>query len=72
MCCESFGIVGACVLMALYLLLLVRLFYLAVRVQDSYGSYLIVGVAAMLLFHIVENICMVVGLLPSRAFLCPL
>ena len=70
-CCESFGIVGACVLMALYLLLLVRLFYLAVRVQDSYGSYLIVGVAAMLLFHIVENICMVVGLLPVTGIPLP-
>ncbi len=70
-CCESFGIVGACVLMALYLLLLGRLFYLAVRVQDSYGSYLIVGVAAMLLFHIVENICMVVGLLPVTGIPLP-
>lgn len=70
-CCESFGMVGACVLMLLYLLLLGRLFYLALRVHDSYGSYLIIGVASMLLFHIVENICMVVGLLPVTGIPLP-
>ena len=70
-CCESFGMVGACVLVALYILLLGRLFYLALRVQDSYGSYLIIGVASMLLFHIVENICMVIGLLPVTGIPLP-
>lgn len=70
-CCESFGMVGACVLVVLYMLLLGRLFYLAMRVQDSYGSYLIIGVASMLLFHIVENICMVIGLLPVTGIPLP-
>ena len=70
-CCESFGMVGACVLVFLYMLLLGRLFYLALRVQDSYGSYLIIGVASMLLFHIVENICMVIGLLPVTGIPLP-
>ena len=70
-CCESFGMVGACALVVLYALLLGRLFYLAVRVQDTYGSYLIIGVASMLLFHIVENICMVIGLLPVTGIPLP-
>ena len=63
--------VGACVLVVLYMLLLGRLFYLAMRVQDSYGSYLIIGVASMLLFHIVENLCMVIGLLPVTGIPLP-
>lgn len=70
-CCESFGMVGACVLVLLYALLLGRMFYLALRVQESYGSYLIIGVAAMLLFHVVENICMVIGILPVTGIPLP-
>ena len=68
---RASGMVGACALVLLYMLLLGRLFYLALRVQDSYGAYLIVGVASMLLFHIVENICMVIGLLPVTGIPLP-
>ncbi|NLD60195.1 MAG: rod shape-determining protein RodA [Clostridiales bacterium] len=70
-CCESFGMVGASVLVGLYALLLGRLFYLAARTDDAFGAYLIIGVASMLLFHIVENISMVVGLLPVTGIPLP-
>ena len=69
--CESFGLVGAVGLVIAYMLLIGRLIYLAVRVKDSYGSYLIVGVMAMFLFHIIENICMVIGLLPVTGIPLP-
>ena len=39
--------------------------------RTPYGSYLIIGVASMLLFHIVENICMVIGLLPVTGIPLP-
>lgn len=70
-CCESFGLVGASILVVLYMCLLGRLFYLAMKVKDPFGSYLIIGVASMLLFHIVENICMVIGLLPVTGIPLP-
>ena len=70
-CCESFGMVGAGALVFFYMLLIGRLIYLAIRTKDPYGSYLIIGVMAMLLFHIVENICMVIGLLPVTGIPLP-
>ena len=69
--CESFGLVGGCALVFGYILLVARLIYLEIRTPDPYGSYLIVGVTAMLLFHIVENIGMVIGLLPVTGIPLP-
>lgn len=69
--CESFGLVGGFSLVAAYMLLLGRLIWLAVHVDDPYGAYIIMGVMAMLLFHIVENLCMVIGLLPVTGIPLP-
>ncbi len=69
--CEAFGFVGGGSLILAYLLLIFRLVQHAIRVQDAFGSYIIFGVTAMLLFHIVENICMVIGLLPVTGIPLP-
>ena len=69
--CESFGFVGVFSLVLAYVLLLLHLARLAVKVEDPLGSYIISGVLAMYLFHIVENICMVLGLLPVTGIPLP-
>ena len=69
--CESFGLVGGFALVLAFVLLIARLIVLAIRTKDPYGSYVIVGVMAMLLFHIVENIGMVIGLLPVTGIPLP-
>lgn len=69
--CESFGLVGGAALILAYALMIARLIILALRVRDPYGSYLIVGVTAMLLFHVMENIGMVIGLFPVTGIPLP-
>jgi len=44
---------------------------LSMRAQDAFGSYLIVGVMSMMLFHIFENIGMVIGLMPVTGIPLP-
>ena len=68
---ESFGLVGACLLVLGYILLLGRLIYQSMRIEDPFGSYMVIGVFAMLLFHVVENIGMVIGLLPVTGIPLP-
>ena len=68
---EAFGLVGACGLVLAYGLLFARLIYLSFKVQDPFGSYVIIGVFAMFLFHVVENIGMVIGLLPVTGIPLP-
>ena len=45
---------------------------LAMRAKDDFGTYIIIGVVAMMLFHVVENIGMNLGLLPITGISLPL
>ncbi len=65
------SVLGAALLILAYIALIGRLIYHAIRIKDPMGSYIIMGVAAMFLFHIVENIGMVIGLLPVTGIPLP-
>lgn len=69
--CESFGFAGGFALVAGYILMLARMAWLAHRVKDPLGSFMIVGVLSMFMFHIIENVCMVIGLLPVTGIPLP-
>ena len=68
---EAFGFVGCAAVIAVYVLLLLRMLYLAYFTQDRYGSLIIYGVAAMFFAHIFENIGMTLGLLPITGIPLP-
>ncbi len=68
---ETFGFVGAGALVLAYFLLMVRLTALSSQAGDSFGTYLTIGIMAMLLFHVFENICMVIGLMPVTGIPLP-
>ena len=68
---ESFGLVGACGLVLAYVVLFARLIYQSMKIEDPFASYMLIGVLSMLLFHVVENICMVIGLLPVTGIPLP-
>ncbi len=68
---ETFGLVGAGLLVVAYFLLILRLTSLSSKAGDAFGSYLIIGIMAMLLFHIFENVCMVIGLMPVTGIPLP-
>lgn len=69
--CESFGMVGGFALVGGYMLLVTRLIWLATHTDDPYGAYMIFAVTGVLLFHIIENLCMVIGLLPVTGIPLP-
>ena len=69
--CEEWGLAGAALLLALYGLLFWRLWGLISIADDPFGRLLVVGCAAVLLFHVVLNIGMVLGLLPITGLPLP-
>ena len=69
---EEWGFTGSFVLLFLYLFLIVWALYVARRAADKFGLFLAVGVAAMLFWHIVVNLGMVIGLLPVVGVPLPL
>ncbi|PLY01487.1 MAG: rod shape-determining protein RodA [Desulfuromonas sp.] len=69
---EEWGFAGSLILLLLYLLLIAWGIYIARRASDHFGMYLALGVTAMLFWHIVVNLGMVIGLLPVVGVPLPL
>jgi rod shape determining protein RodA len=61
---EESGLIGALVVIFLYCLILYRLIFYIGLSQDNFGKYLCAGTFALLFFHVVINIGMVIGLVP--------
>ena len=69
---EEWGFSGSAVLLLLFLLLIIWGIYIARRAGDKFGTFLAVGVVAMLFWHMVVNLGMVIGLLPVVGVPLPL
>ena len=68
---EAFGFVGSVALLIAFMVFLGRLVYHALNTQDTFGEYIIIGTAAMFTFHILENICMILGITPVTGIPLP-
>ena len=68
---EELGLVGALVLMMLFMWLLLRCIHIAKVSKDDYGMLICVGIISMFLFHIFENIGMTIGLMPVTGIPLP-
>jgi rod shape determining protein RodA len=60
---EEWGFTGCLVLLLLYLFIIIWGIRIARRAADKFGMFLALGVVAMLFWHIVVNLGMVIGLL---------
>jgi rod shape determining protein RodA len=69
---EEWGLAGACALLALFALVLVWGFSIALRSQHHFGRLLALGVTAMLFLYVFINTAMVMGLLPVVGVPLPL
>ncbi len=69
--CETFGFVGAATMVGALVAMLIRMVFMSLRAADAFGSYVILGIMAMMAFHIIENIGMVIGLLPVTGIPLP-
>ena len=68
---EELGFIGAMVLFALYIALLYRVLRSAWQSRDPFGLAFGSGVASMLLFQLVVNVGMVIGIMPITGIPLP-
>ncbi len=61
---EEFGFVGVTILLSLYLLIILRAFYIVERAQNPYSKLIGGAITACFFFYIFVNAGMVSGLLP--------
>ena len=69
---ERFGFVGAAFLLSLYALLIWRALRILTISKNFYGSLIAGGVAAMLMFHLLVNVGMNIGIMPITGIPLPL
>jgi rod shape determining protein RodA len=68
---EEKGFVGSITILGLFLLVSARLFRTAREAKDKVGALIVIGVVAVMLFHVLYNVGMVEGLLPIAGFPLP-
>ncbi len=69
--CEELGLVGAIALILLFVLLLWRIFVIAVNAPDLYAALLCVGVLAQVAIQVILNIAVVTNSIPSTGISLP-
>ena len=70
--CEEHGFLGAIGVLLLYFLILVRLIQNAQTAADPPGTFIVMGIAAVMLFQIAINVGMCVGMMPVTGIPLPL
>lgn len=68
---EALGFIGGISIILLFYMLIMRTMRIARRSRDALGSYICVGVASMVLFHVFENIGMSMGIMPITGIQLP-
>lgn len=68
---EELGFIGSAIVVILILFILIRCIYIAKSSRDLFGSFLVIGLTAMLGFHFIQNIGMCLRLLPVTGIPLP-
>ena len=69
--CEELGFVGAVLIVLLFMLLILRGFWIAVHAKDRFGALLAAGVTTLLALQVFFNIGVVTNFLPSTGISLP-
>ena len=69
--CEELGLVGAALIILLFLLLIWRFFAIAVHAQDLFGALIASGAMAHMMIQVILNIAVVTNTIPNTGITLP-
>lgn len=69
--CEEMGFIGALVVIILFVLLILRGYWLALHARDKFGALLIVGIITLTAAQVFLNIAVVTNLIPPTGISLP-
>ena len=69
--CEEMGFIGALVVIALFVLLILRGYWLALHARDKFGALVIVGIITLTAVQVVLNIGVVTNTIPPTGISLP-
>ncbi len=68
---EKFGFVGCMVVFVTFIVLIVRIIWIAKSARKSYSGYICIGIAAVLIAQFIENVGMNLAMLPLVGITLP-
>ena len=68
---EELGYIGFVILMLVYIILLFRIFMVALKARDRLGFYLATGVGVMLGLQVIINVAVVTSSMPATGITLP-
>jgi cell division protein FtsW len=68
---EELGLVGICIILSLYALILWRGVSIARNAKSSFAVFMATGITAMILLQVCVNMCVTLGLLPTKGLTLP-
>ena len=69
--CEEMGLVGACLVIFLFMLLILRGYWIALHARDRFGSLVTVGITTLMAAQVFLNISVVTNFLPTTGVSLP-
>ena len=69
--CDELGLVGALLIVALFAMLILRGYWIALRARDRFSTVLAAGLITLIATQTVLNLCVVTNLLPSTGIALP-
>lgn len=69
--CEELGMIGACLVLVMFAILLYRLMFIAKNSKDLLGGMIVTGIFAHLMLQVILNVGVVTNLLPSTGVILP-
>ena len=69
---EEWGFIGVVIVLGLYLFLVVQALTFAKQARDRGGTFLIICLIAFVIFHVLINVSMQIGILPTTGIPLPL
>ena len=68
---EEFGFFGVSVILLIFMLLIIRLIAIASAIRQSFESMTVIGIATIILVHVIINIGMTIGMAPITGLPLP-
>jgi len=69
--CEELGFIGAMLILMLFVLLIIRGYWLAMNANDKFSSLITIGITSLLAIQVFLNVAVVTNLLPATGISLP-
>ena len=68
---EQLGFIGGVLVLAAFAVIVWRLLVIAANARDRFGALIAAGIAAMMMFHVMVNVGMTIGIMPVTGLPLP-